>query len=79
MSDLCSEGRNALIHRKHPVCLGRSVGLLGCSISSMNFKVHAVSAVIWLKGKYGMDLEPDTVELQLLVAKALKGQSLQPH
>lgn len=81
MSDLCSEGRNALIHRKHcpPVCLGRNVGLLGCFISSMNFKVHTVSVVFWLKCKYGTDLEPDTVELPLLVTKALKGQSSQPH
>lgn len=45
----------------------------------MNFKVHAVIVVIWLKYKHGMDLEADTAGLQLWAAKALKGQSSQAH
>lgn len=56
------------------MCLGRGVGLLVSSVL-----VHIVSVVVWPECKYGMDLEPDTVELQLLAAKALKGQSSQPH
>lgn len=81
VSGLCSEGRNAPVHRDNGrlARLGRRVGLSVDFTVSMNFKVHTVIVVIWLKYKHGMDLEPDTVELQLWAAQALKGQSSQAH